>query len=145
MPAPVTAAGDHLFSRLRPPDVLDSAMVNTISTTSTDRPGAAYRPAAKASASAKTETDPRTIRDVIDVGGNAGEKVVNLARGTELAAALPDATQDRDAFDAALKAALEDIQRIMSLFGGVLDLLRQSPSLLTTSGEDNVPERRGRS
>jgi hypothetical protein len=59
----------------------------------------------------------RSIRDTLEIGGN---KIINLARAKELAAALPDATEDRDAFDAALSAAQEDVSRITHLFQSVL-------------------------
>ena len=61
----------------------------------------------------------RTVRDTIEISAD-GQKIVNLARGAELAAELPDAAEDRQAFDAALKKAQEDIKRITDLFGGVL-------------------------
>jgi len=69
----------------------------------------------------KAETSgDRTVRDTIELS-EEGQKIINLARGDELASALPDATQDRAAFDAALERAQEDIKRITTLFGGVLN------------------------
>ena len=80
----------------------------------------------KASAPAKTSGDiyspERTIHDTVEISDD-GTKIINLARGQELTDALPDATLDRDAFDAALEKSLEDINRITSLFGGVIDEL----------------------
>jgi len=61
----------------------------------------------------------RTARDTIEIS-EEGQKIINLGRGGELAAALPDARADRAAFDAALERAQEDIKRITTLFGGVL-------------------------
>lgn len=66
------------------------------------------------------DTSDRTIRDTIEISPG-GQKIINLARGAELASALPDARADRAAFDAALKQAQEDIKRITTLFGGVLN------------------------
>ncbi len=62
----------------------------------------------------------RTVRDTIELSKD-GQKIINLGRGAELAAALPDAVKDREAFDAALERAQEDIKRITDLYGGVLN------------------------
>ena len=73
--------------------------------------------------SAKPKSDiyssERIIHDTVELSED-GSKIINLARGQDLADALPDATLDRDAFNAALATALEDINRITELFGGVL-------------------------
>ncbi len=61
----------------------------------------------------------RTVRDTVEISQD-GQKIVNLTRGAELAAELPDADADREAFNAALERAQEDIKRITTLFGGVL-------------------------
>ena len=63
----------------------------------------------------------RTVRDTVEISED-GQKIINLSRGAELAAQLPDADADREAFDAALERAQEDIKRITALFGGVLNL-----------------------
>jgi len=67
----------------------------------------------------------RTVHDTVEISPD-GTKAVNLARASQLADALPDATTDRKAFDIALEKSLEDVNRITSLFGGVLAGLRQS-------------------
>ncbi len=79
----------------------------------------------------------RTVRDTVEIG-DSGNKRVNLARSGELAAALPDAATDRKAFDAALAAAQEDVQRITKLFGTVLSELQAGPSATQASVEDDT-------
>ncbi len=68
----------------------------------------------------KVADDParRSIHDTVQLSAG-GEKIINLARAAELTQALPDATKDRAAFDAALARALGDISRIATLFGEV--------------------------
>ena len=66
----------------------------------------------------------RTVRDTVEISED-GQKIINLTRGAELAAQLPDASADREAFDAALELAQEDIKRITTLFGGVLNLVTE--------------------
>jgi len=86
----------------------------------------ATQSADKTNASTKSSGDlyspERTIHDTVEISDD-GTKIINLARGQELANALPDATLDRDAFNAALAKSLEDIGRITTLYGGVLDEL----------------------
>ena len=65
----------------------------------------------------------RAERDTIDLS-EGGQKVINLARATELGAKLPDADTNPAGFSAALKRAYEDIKRIIKLFSEVLTLLR---------------------
>ncbi len=69
----------------------------------------------------KAADDParRSIHDTVQLSAG-GEKIINLARAAELTQALPDATVDRAAFDAALARALGDISRIANLFGEVV-------------------------
>ena len=67
----------------------------------------------------------RTVRDTVEISQD-GQKIINLTRGAELAAELPYAGADRKAFDAALERAQEDIKRITTLFGGVLNLVTGS-------------------
>ena len=66
----------------------------------------------------------RTARDTLEISED-GQKIINLTRGAELAAQLPDASADRAAFDAALERAQVDIKRITTLFGGVLNLVAE--------------------
>ena len=65
----------------------------------------------------------RADRDTIDLS-EGGQKVINLARATELGAKLPDADTNPTEFSVALKRACEDIERITRLFSEVLTLLR---------------------
>ena len=65
----------------------------------------------------------RAGRDTIDLS-EGGQKVINLARATELGAKLPDVDTNPTEFSAALKRAYEDIERITRLFSEVLTLLR---------------------
>ncbi|MBT7248287.1 MAG: hypothetical protein HN877_03590 [Rhodospirillaceae bacterium] len=60
----------------------------------------------------------RVSRDTLELS-EQGQKIVNLARANELAAALPNAGTDRQAFDAALKRGEEDIRRITDIFAQV--------------------------
>ncbi|MBT6096728.1 MAG: hypothetical protein HOH04_17720 [Rhodospirillaceae bacterium] len=79
----------------------------------------------------------RAVRDTVEIG-DSGNKRVNLARASELAAALPDAGTDRKAFDAALAAAQEDVQRITKLFGTVLSELQAGPGQTQANVEDDT-------
>ena len=65
----------------------------------------------------------RGDHDTIDLS-EGGQKVINLARATELGAKLPDADTTPTEFSVALKRACEDIERITRLFSEVLTLLR---------------------
>ena len=85
--------------------------------------------ASASSSTPDTNVEPashRTVRDTLEIGPQ-GQKLINLARGAELAHELPDAS-DREAFDAALRKAQEDVQRITTLFGTVLKDLNALPS-----------------
>jgi hypothetical protein len=73
----------------------------------------------------------RTIHDTLEIGSE-GNRIINLERGAELARSLPDAS-DRDAFDAALESAQQDIRRITRLFGEVLLELQARPGTATGS------------
>jgi len=111
-------------------------MVDAVSTTTQTQALSSAKTAPKTTAETKADGEasaPRAIRDTVEIGGN---KIVNLARAQELAAALPDATQDRDAFDAALSAAQEDVSRITQLFQSTLADLVSSwqPSALGVEG-----------
>ena len=64
-----------------------------------------------------------------------GQKIINLTRGAELAAQLPDAGADRVAFDLALERAQEDIKRITTLFGGVLNLVTELQPRFSENGQ----------
>ncbi len=95
-------------------------MIDAVSTASQTQPISSAKTARTAASEAGSDSDAkssRTVRDTVEIGGN---KIVNLARAQELAAALPDATEDRDAFDAALSAAQEDVKRITQLFQSTL-------------------------
>jgi|GEM_PF-1290737 len=95
-------------------------MVDAISTASPVQSLSTVKAAPKRAPETESDGDAksaRSIRDTLEIGGN---KIINLARAKELAAALPDATEDRDAFDAALSAAQEDVSRITNLFQSVL-------------------------
>jgi len=77
----------------------------------------------------------RTVRDTVDISAE-GYKTVNLARGQELANALPDAKVDRVAFNAAIARALEDIDRVTTLFSQVVSQLQgKSVSAADTTSE----------
>ena len=65
----------------------------------------------------------RGDHDTIDLS-EGGQKVINLARATELGAKLPNADTNPTEFSVALKRAYEDIERITRLFSEVLTLLR---------------------
>lgn len=95
-------------------------MVDAISTSSPVQSLSTVKAAPERAPETESDGDSqsaRSIRDTLEIGGN---KIINLARAKELAAALPDATEDRDAFDAALSAAQEDVSRITHLFQSVL-------------------------
>ena len=118
-------------------------MVDAVSTASQTQPISPAKPARTAAAEAGAGSDAkssRSIRDTVEIGGN---KIVNLARAQELAAALPDATEDRDAFDAALSAAQEDVRRITQLFQSTLTDLVSSwqPGSAIAEGETAVADR----
>ena len=76
----------------------------------------------------------RTVRDTVEISED-GQKIINLTRGAELAAQLPDAGADREAFDAALGRAQEDIKRITTLFGGVLNLVTELQPRFSEDGQ----------
>ena len=76
----------------------------------------------------------RTVRDTVEISQD-GQKIINLTRGVELAAELPDAGADREAFDAALERAQEDIKRITTLFGGVLNLVTELQPRFSEDGQ----------
>jgi len=101
----------------------------------------AAQSADKTNAPAKSSGDlyspERTIHDTVEISDD-GTKIINLARGQELANALPDATLDRDAFNAALAKSLEDINRITTLYGGVLDELATLYSSAPNSSSDTT-------
>ena len=79
----------------------------------------------------------RTVRDTVEISED-GQKIINLTRGAELAAQLPDASADREAFNAALERAQEDIKRITTLFGGVLNLVTELQPRFSEDGESLV-------
>lgn len=60
----------------------------------------------------------RIIHDTIDIS-DEGDKIINLSRHADLTKSLPDARTNRAEFDAAISRALEDINRITTLFGAV--------------------------
>ena len=91
----------------------------------------------KSGASDSEGASNRTVRDTIDISGE-GQKIINLARGGELASALPDARVDRDAFNAALERAQEDIKRITTLYGAVLS---PATSALTSFLQEKANEK----
>jgi len=70
----------------------------------------AQTPAARGNAAA----DPRTVRDTVTLS-DGGQKIVNLARGNELAAEFRSKPVD-EGFFAALARAREDVLRIGRLF-----------------------------
>ena len=76
----------------------------------------------------------RTVRDTVEISED-GQKIINLTRGAELAAQLPDAGADREAFNAALERAQEDIKRITTLFGGVLNLVTELQPRFSEDGQ----------
>ena len=76
----------------------------------------------------------RTVRDTVEISED-GQKIINLTRGAELAAQLPDAGADRVAFDLALERAQEDIKRITTLFGGVLNLVTELQPRFSEDGQ----------
>lgn len=75
---------------------------------------------ASVSTAAKPNTAPeapqtqRTIRDTVTLS-NGGQKIVNLARGTELANEFRNALVDTD-YGGKLAKAFEDIARVARLF-----------------------------
>jgi hypothetical protein len=71
-------------------------------------------PAAKGGAAAEPARDERTFRDTVKLS-EGGQKIVNLARGQELAKEIRTAPLDKD-FSANLFKAREDIIRITRLF-----------------------------
>ena len=76
----------------------------------------------------------RTVRDTLEISED-GQKIINLTRGAELSAQLPDAGADREAFNAALERAQEDIKRITTLFGGVLNLVTELQPRFSEDGQ----------
>jgi len=72
------------------------------------------------------EIRKRTAHDTIEIS-EEGRTIINLQRNEDLAKNLPDAYEDRDAYDKALKKALEDVERIGTLFSEVLFSLHDSP------------------
>ena len=94
-------------------------------------------PASGSGASAEKLSDAeiraRTARDTVEIS-EEGRSIINLQRSEELAKALPDADKDREAFDLALKKALEDVERIGTLFSEVLYSLHNSPLPASGSG-----------
>ena len=60
----------------------------------------------------------RAVRDTVELS-EGGQKIVNLARGREVAAEIRAASVDKD-FAAKLLKAQEDIFRISHLFGATL-------------------------
>jgi len=96
-----------------------------------------YAEAAKEEPAKTPVSGDRTVRDTIEISED-GQKIINLARGAELAAELPDAAKDRAAFDAALERAQEDIKRITTLFGGVLNPLANLQSAAEAGEQTEV-------
>ena len=86
------------------------------------------------SASSYGADGDRIVRDTVEISED-GQKIINLTRGAELAAQLPDASADREAFNAALERAQEDIKRITTLFGGVLNLVTELQPGFSKGGE----------
>ena len=72
-------------------------------------------PAAKGEGGGEAAPTGRAVRDTVTLSVG-GHKIVNLARGQELAAEIRAAPIDDDFF-ANLKKAQEDIFRIIRLFG----------------------------
>jgi len=62
--------------------------------------------------------DPRTVRDTVTLS-DSGQKIVNLARGFELAEEIRKAPKDKGFF-AALGRSLGDVFRIGKLFLGTI-------------------------
>jgi len=93
---------------------------------------------------AKPRTDEasgndRSIRDTLEIS-QEGQKIINLARAGELAGELPDARANRAAFDAALAAALKDVERIGLLFGSVLTQLSGKTAFLPGGNSADAKE-----
>ena len=74
------------------------------------------------------------VRDTLEISED-GQRIINLTRGAELAAQLPDAGADREAFNEALERAQEDIKRITTLFGGVLNLVTELQPRFSEDGQ----------
>ncbi len=66
----------------------------------------------------KAAADPRTVRDTVTLS-DSGQKIVNLARGYELAKEIRTAPTDKGFFDK-LGRALTDVFRIGKLFIGTV-------------------------
>lgn len=82
----------------------------------------AYRPPAnpalKSAAAAAPPPSGRAVHDTVELS-EGGQKIINLARGREVAAEIRAAPLDKD-FAANLLKAQEDILRISRLFGATI-------------------------
>ena len=113
-------------------------MVDAISSNASLATGPAGTPLKRSPSDASI--NERTIHDTLDIGPE-GHKIINLGRGADLIRSLPDAS-DREAFDAALEHAQQDIRRITHLFGAVLSELQPRSESATegtaTDGSDTT-------
>jgi hypothetical protein len=114
------------------------SVILNVQSAPTGRAGA-ERSASKESSANDVYAPDRIIHDTIDISEDGQKKIINLARHSELADGLPDATKDRAAFDAAITQALEDVERITTLFGAVSGQLA-SNQVATVIDQNPQPE-----